>query len=348
MSKTTGIRNLRWRAIGLLLAFLFVAASCSADDSSESAPAPADDASGSSLLEGLRVGLIMGGPKNDGGFYEAGFNGITRAEADFGIEFTVLENVTPPEAEQAFRDLADAGNTLIIGMGADFEDGGVAAAPDLLDVQLVVMNGRVTGPNLATYQLREGQSAFLATYLVALLEPEQTTFGLIGGLEIPPHLTLRDGMQRALEIASRDGDLVAAFTGSFTDVSLAKEAALAQIRNGATVIVPWSGSAVDGAFAAVEESSGVKVIAALTDRCGQAPYFVASAVTDPGGLVYRVVSDYGSEDWQPDISKALGLETPEVGRVVPCVDVPEDVQAQVDELKQALIDGTVEGAPPGL
>ena len=223
MSKTTGIRNLRWRAIGLLLAFLFVAASCSADDSSESAPAPADDASGSSLLEGLRVGLIMGGPKNDGGFYEAGFNGITRAEADFGIEFTVLENVTPPEAEQAFRDLADAGNTLIIGMGADFEDGGVAAAPDLLDVQLVVMNGRVTGPNLATYQLREGQSAFLATYLVALLEPEQTTFGLIGGLEIPPHLTLRDGMQRALEIASRDGDLVAAFTGSFTDVSLAKK-----------------------------------------------------------------------------------------------------------------------------
>mgnify|MGYP002018651192 CR=1 FL=1 len=324
------------RVAACLMAVLLLGASCGDDEDEEAA-------------ESLRVGLIMGGPKNDGGFYEAGYNGILRAQADLGIDFTVVELVSPPEGEQAFYDLAEAGNTLIIGMGADFEDGGTAAAPGLPDVQLVVMNGRVTGPNLATYQLREGQSAFLATYLVSLLEPENTKFGLIGGIEIPPHLTLRDGMEVAMGLADRGGELLpAAFTGSFIDVALAKEAALAQIRNGATVLVPWSGSAVDGAFAAVEESADVKVIAALTDRCGQAPYFLASAVTDPGGLIYIVISEFLSDDWKPDTSKALGLETPEVGRVVPCGDVPDDIQARVDELKEGLINGTVEGLPPGL
>ena len=301
-------------------------------------------------LKGLKVGLIMGGPKNDNGFYEAGFNGITKASKDLGVEFTAVENVTPPEAEQAFRDLADAGHGLLIGMGADFEDGGIAAAPDFPDRQFVVMNGRKTLPNLATYQLREGQSAFLAAYLVSLLEPSTTTFGMVGGLEIPPHLTLRDGLAVAIRQDGEDNKLVSAFTGSFTDVALAKEAAVAQINNGARVLVPWSGSAVDGAFAAAKEhqARGVKVIAALTDRCDQGSYFVASAVTDPGGLVYQLIQDYGSPEWKPDTSKALGLETPTVGRVEACVPVPADVQKKVDEMKQALIAGTVPGAPAGL
>jgi basic membrane protein A len=303
---------------------------------------------GAHELKDLKIGLIMGGPKNDDGYYEAGFNGLTKAAEELGVKFTVVENVTPPQAEQTFRDLADAGNELLIGMGADFEDGGVATAPDYPAKQFVVMNGRKTLSNLATYQLREGQSAFLAGYLVSQLQTSGTTFGLIGGLQIPPHLTLSEGLKVAVAKESAGSKLLSAFTGSFTDVALAKEAALAQINNGATVLIPWSGSAVDGVFAAASENEGIQVISPLTDRCGDAPYFVASAVTDPGGLVFELISDYGSEEWKPDGSKALGLETPNVGRVVPCVDVPADVQEKVDEMQKALIEGTVPDAPAGL
>lgn len=330
----------------LFAAALLTMAACGGTDS-DSGSGSGDTPSGGDL-DGLSVGLIMGGPSNDNGFYQAGYEGIQRAADEFGIDPTVVENVTPPEAEQAFRDLADAGNELIIGMGADFEDGGVAVAGDYPEVQFVVMNGRTTDSNLATYALREGQSAFLATYMVALLEPESTTFGLIGGIEIPPHLALAQGMELALELADTGDNLLTAFTGSFTDVALAKEAATAQINNGASVIVPWSGSAVDGAFDAASENSGVQVIAALVDRCDEADYFVASAVTDPGGLVFQVIEDFGNDDWDPSGSFALGLEDPEVARVVPCVEVPEDVQAKTDEMKQALIDGTVEGLPDGI
>jgi basic membrane protein A len=340
---------------GLAVAALVMLTACggsggSSSSGTDSAPAASPAAGSARELKGLKIGLIMGGPKNDNGFYQAGFVGITKASKDLGIKFTVVENVAPPQAEQAFMDLADAGNQLMIGMGADFEDGGVAAAPNHPDRQFVVMNGRKTLPNLATYQLREGQSAFLAAYLVALLNPQPIVFGLVGGLQIPPHLTLRDGLQVALGLDSKDNKLVSAFTGSFTDVALAKEAAVAQINNGVRVLVPWSGSAVDGAFAAAKENQGrgVKVIAALTDRCAEGPYFAASAVTDPGGLVYQLIQDYGSPNWKPDTSKALGLETPSVGRVVPCGPVPAGVQKKVDEMKQALIDGTVPGAPAGL
>ena len=93
---------------------------------------------------------------------------------------------------------------------------------------------------------------------------------------------------------------------------------------------------------------GVGVIAALVDKCGDAPYFLASAVTDPGGLVYLAVRDFGKPNWEGDTSKALGLETPRVGRVVPCTELTPEVQAQFDQMKQDLIDGNVPGLPEGV
>jgi basic membrane protein A len=343
-SKGGDVRKaLRLRFLSLLLGAALL------ESAALGAGAVADVRQGNDKLDGLQVGLIMGGPKNDDGFYEDGFKGIKKARKKFGIEFTVIENVTPPDAEQAFRDLVDAGNELVIGMGADFEDGGLAVAPDYPDVQFVVMNGRRTLDNLATYQLREAQSAFLATYVVALIEDPGTTFGLIGGIEIPPHLTLRDGLEVALDLADKDDNLLATFTGSFTDVAPAREAAEAQIRNGATVLVPWSGSAVEGGFAAAENAGGdVNVISALVNHCGDEPYFIASAVTSPGGLVRKVISDFGKKNWEGDTSKALGLETPSVGKVVPCTELSPEVQQQFDDMKQMLIDGTVPGLPEGV
>ena len=333
-------RSNPWRMLLAVLAILaFIAAACGDDDSG-----PAADAGDETAPK--KIGLIMGGPSNDNGFYEAGFNGSQSATADFGVEITIVENVTPPEGAQAFRDLVDAGNELVIGMGADFEDAGLTVAPEFPDTQFVVMNGRTTLPNLATYQLREAQSAFLGMYVVALLRPDATV-GMVGGIEIPPHITVAEALEVGIAKAGSSSEVLLAFTGDFNDVALARAAAAAQISNGATIIVPWSGSAVEGAFAAAEEG-GAEVMAALVDKCGQADYFIVSAVTDPGGLVYRVIEDFQDPDHAPDTSKALGLEDELVGRVVPCTALDTDNQELFDNMKQGLIDGTVEGLPQGV
>jgi basic membrane protein A len=339
-------RRRRTMALAPLVVALVVTAGCSSSKKSSAQNATTGTTAGSAGSN-ITVGLIMSGPSNDNGFYAAGAAGLKRAAQDFGVKTKILESVPPPNGEQAYRDLVAQGANLIIGMGAEFEDGGVAVAPTAPDVKFVVMNGRKTAANLATYQLREAQVASLAAYQLGLTQPAGTTLGLVEGVEIPPHVILRDAVKHTIGLANAADKVVGAFTGDFNDVALAKAAALAQLNNGASVILPWTGAAVEGAFDAVREKKA-KAISPLVDRCGKDSIFVASAIADPGGLVYRVVKELTSGTFKPSASTAIGLESPDVVKVVSCSSLASDVQAKVDDMKAKLIAGTVPGLPAGV
>jgi basic membrane protein A len=327
---------------GLLGAFLLVLTACG--DGNGTPPGGGDGG------EEIKVGLIESGPINDQGFYQAGFEGLQRAADDFGVNVLNLENVPPPNGEQAYRDLVAQGADLVIGMGAEFEDGGVAVAPEFPDVQFVVMNGRQTLPNLATYQLREAQVAALAMYAAALTSPPSTTMGIVAGVEIPPHVLLRDAVNVTVALAEPSDTVVSTFTGDFNDVALGKEAALSQIQNGSTIELAWTGAAVEGVFDAVGENQdkGVKAISPLVDRCGTQPYFSLSAIANPGGLVYRVIKEFTSENFQKSGTSRIGLDDPTVVSVVACQPLDPAVQAKVDDMQAQLIAGTVPGLPEGV
>jgi basic membrane protein A len=301
----------------------------------------------SSAKSDIKVGLVMSGPSNDHGFYQAGSDGLKKAESDFGVDGLMLESVAPPDGEQAFRNLVSQGADLVIGMGAEFEDAGDAVAPASPNVQFAVMNARAPLTNLATYQLREAQVAALGAYETALVMPAGTKFGLVAGVQIPPHLLLRDAVKRSLALANSSDGFVSTFTGDFNDTAKAREAALAEIHNGVKVVLPWSGSAVDGALQAARDSD-VKAISPLVDRCGRDPGVVTSAIADPGGLVYRVIKEFTTGTFKPGSTQRLGLDSPDVVHVVPCSPLSAEVQQKVDAFKQQLIAGTVPGMPAGV
>jgi simple sugar transport system substrate-binding protein len=73
------------------------------------------------------VGMILVGPKNDGGWSQAHYDAMKRVEAEKGIQFLYVDKVNPGDrpnvsAEQVATELIGQGATLIIANSDDFKD----------------------------------------------------------------------------------------------------------------------------------------------------------------------------------------------------------------------------------
>src|SRR5271156_5027103 len=78
--------------------------------------------------------------------------------------------------------------------------------------------------------------------------------GAIGGIQIPALKVAFDGFRRGFISLRPDGRVLVSFIGSFNDVGAAKEAALAQISQGADLLMHDADAAGLGVFDAAAEA----------------------------------------------------------------------------------------------
>ena len=127
----------------VLIAFALVGAACGGGDDET----PSGSAAGSGSYS---VGMALPGPKNDKGFNQSHYDGLNAAAEKYGFTANVVENVVDPQARiDAMKNLA-ADNDLVIGVGGEYAEPGLTAAPQFPDVQFAVINGEVDPdiPNL--------------------------------------------------------------------------------------------------------------------------------------------------------------------------------------------------------
>jgi basic membrane protein A len=268
-------------AFSSLLVLVLVAAACSKSSTSGGAAT-----SGGTV----RVGQALPGPKNDQSFNQVNYEGCLKAQTDLGVKCSVVENLTDPAGRvDALKNLA-AGNQLVIGVGAEFADAGVAVAPQFPNVQFAIINGQPGAANLHVYGFQEGR-AYLAGVVMATLTTAKKV-GYIGGLLIPP-ITQADV---ALKAAVKDTDpgvqYVSTIIGDFNDAPKAKEAAAAQIASGVDVIYAFLDAALPGVEQAIQES-GKKVLILNNDvpHCDR-PNYVGTAYTDWTQLNLKIIKAY--------------------------------------------------------
>ena len=102
------------------------------------------------------VGMALPGPKNDKGFNQSHYEGLLDAGTKFGVKTSFVENVVDPQARiDAVKNLA-ADNGLVIGVGGEYADAGLTAAPQFASVQFAIINGQTKAgvTNLHAYFVR--------------------------------------------------------------------------------------------------------------------------------------------------------------------------------------------------
>jgi basic membrane protein A and related proteins len=278
----------------------------------------------------LKVGALFAGRIDDNGFMEAGWRGLEKARAEFGIEARHIDRVQPRKEllAAALTDLAQSGVDLVIAHGGQNNEACAEVAARFAHIKFVVTQGAVVAPNLASYDVLQEDSAYLAGVLAALV----TRTGVVGhmsGIRVRPGLKGRAGYAAGVRATNPSVKLLTNFSGNQDDNDLSRKVALAQMAAGADVIFTMLNAGRDGVSQACREK-GTRQIGNVIDWVAvDSQVFVASAMADVGRGVYQSVQDLRQGQFPQGLVRKVGIADPQAVRLSMAASVSAEVRAKV-------------------
>jgi basic membrane protein A len=288
-----------------------------------------------------RIAALFAGRVDDHGFMEAGYRGLVAARDRLGVAITYRDGVKPdrPALEAALTGLAETSPALVIAHGGQNNDAAKAVAAAFPAIPFVVTQGGVTGPNLASYEVLQEQSAFLAGALAAW-STRTKIVGHVSGIRVAPGLKARAAYAAGIAHSDPDVRLLTNFCGSQDDNALSRKVALAMADAGADVIFTMLNAGRSGAIDACRERR-VAQIGNVVDWVAVAPdVFIGSAIADSGRAVFAAAADFTGGKLRTGAIRSIGLEVPEAVRLTTGPNVSPEIVAHIAQLAGAVTAGT--------
>lgn len=353
------MREGRWRLWTVALAViaaLALLAGCGGDDDPD-ATTGADETTGETADpaagEGKIVGLVSDvGKFNDRSFNQSALEGLTRAEEDFGVDGQEIESAAAGDYIPNLTSLADGKNaevTIAVGFLMAEDLGNIATQfPDknfaIVDFPQVALEGtpaNVRGLNFAT-----NENSYLIGYMAAKMADAAggDTISAVGGEEIPPVTIFIEGYKLGAEAAVPGINVQVDYSQDFVDQAKCKELALTQIDQGSQVVFQVAGGCGLGALDAAREKE-VWGIGVDRDQSDLGDHILTSAVKRVDTAVYSTAESVVNGDFAGgDVTFNLANEGVEVGTT--SSEVPQDLLDEIDDLRQQIIDGSLDTATP--
>jgi basic membrane lipoprotein Med (substrate-binding protein (PBP1-ABC) superfamily) len=237
-----------------------------------------------SLADPLKVALVLPGPISDNDWNAGGYHGLMAVKDNLGLEVAYSENVADADAERVMRDYASRGYGLIIAHSFSYGPATLAAAADFPDVKFLAGTVQELAPNVATYDNPDYQGAYL-TGMLAAGASKSGVIGWLGGNPAPNMLANFHAWKDGAEKVNPKIKVLLTWIGSWYDPPKTKEAAIAQVEQGADVL---SAQAVGVIDAAMEKK--VLAIGAVSDQNHLGPTAVLTSVLWDLGPVYTAIA----------------------------------------------------------
>src|SRR5690349_16670533 len=197
----------------------------------------------------FQVALLTPGPVSDAGWNAAAYNGLQLIRQQLGAQTALVQTTSPADFDDAFRDFAARGFKLIFAHGFEYTDAALSAGRQFPHSYFVITSGSASSANVASVSFKIEQAA----YVLGVLAGRMSTTGVagtIGGIELPAIKLTFQGFERGFMSVRPRGRVLTSFIGSFDDVGAAKEAALAEISQGADMLFHDADAAGLGVFQA--------------------------------------------------------------------------------------------------
>jgi basic membrane protein A len=290
----------------------------------------------------LKIVALFAGSISDGGFMESGYRGLLAARDKLGVDIGWREGVRP-ERElllAALRELARSGAEMVVAHGGQNNEAAKLVAAEFPDTRFVVTQGNVTGTNLASYEVLQEDSAFLAGALAAW----STRTGIVGhmsGIRVVPGLKGRAAYANGIAHADPKVQLLTNFSGNQDDNALSKRVAAAMIAAKADIIFTMLNAGRTGAIEACRDG-GAKQIGNVRDWTSVEPdVFIGSAVANSGIALLRAAEDLKGAGVKTNSVVKIGLDRPDAVRLALSPSVSDDVRKKVEALAADIRDGRV-------
>ncbi len=305
---------------------------------------------------GFKAGMVTDvGGIDDKSFNATSWKGMELARDELGIEVAYLESQQQTDYAANITQFIDQDYDIIVTVGFLLGDDTKAFAEQNPDTKFAIVDFAYDPPldNVLGLTFATDEAAFLAGYLAAGMS-QTGKVGTFGGIEIPPVTIFMVGFQSGVEYYNQQhGTNVEVlgmnlFVGNFESTDDGRRAAEELISEGADIIMPVAGPVGLGTAAAIQEHPGTMLIGVDTDWCVSAAEYcdvtLTSVLKNMDIAVLEAVRQAYNGTFQGGTYVGT-LENNGVG-IAPFHefddDVPADLKAELDEIRQGIIDGTID------
>lgn len=298
--------------------------------------------------EVTKVAVVFAtGGLGDKSFNDTCYEGVNKAQQDFGIEFDYVEPTAIAEYEGFLRQYAKSGEyDLIVSIGFDQADALTIVADEYPDQKFAIVDMVVDKPNVASLVFRENEGSFLVG-AAAGLKTQTNMIGFVGGMDIPLIRRFLAGYKFGAEYVNPDIKVSWKYVGDWVDPAKGKEMALEQFGTGADIVFAAAGRSGLGAIQAAYESN-MLVIGVDADQCETiegvpVTTFLCSMLKRVDVAVYDTIESVIEGTFAGGI-KSFGAKENGVGV---CKHLPSDIQDQINDLLAKVASGEIK-VPTGI
>jgi basic membrane protein A len=287
---------------------------------------------------------MMDLPRNDGSFGQETAEGAQEAADELGAELTIVDSLEgkPSESRSALTNLAETNQVVVVVANAVMSDLPRVAA-EHPDVIFAVDAEEIDGSPNIFYRVQNWYPLGYLAGVAAATVSETGTIGFVGGGLIPPTIQGQAGFEDGAASVNPDIEVLDTVTNSFTDPTLAKNAAAAQLAGGADVLYSFLDAAHAGAVqAAVEAGGDAQLIGVISPKCEDSQGLeLGDTMADQAGSIGNLIRLAAEGEIE---SAVVGLDDPEVQQLRFCEDaeVSDELQQAVDAAWEAIASGEVE------
>jgi len=334
----------KWPWLVTILAVLMLAvAGCGGDDEAATTGGGGGATETSGGGEAIKVGLVTDiGGLNDRGFNSLANKGLEDAKAQLGVEGRVLESKSDADYIPNLSEFGDQGYDLIISVGFLMTDATTQAATAYPDSTFAIVDSAFDPPlDNAQGLLFKEQEAGCLVGAVAGLTTKSNNITWVGGQQIPPVDRFIAGYQFCAKKVNPDIKVSGSYSQDFVDQAKCKEIALDQIAKGSDVVFQVAGGCGLGALDAAKQKS-VWGIGVDADQSFLGAHILTSAVKRVDVAVFKTIEAVQKGEAIGGDITTFGLAEDGVALGTVSPDVPQDVLDQVDQLKQQILDGSLQ------
>lgn len=334
-------------ALFSLLVAVAVLAACAAPTAAPKEAATEAPKAGSNF----KFGLLTSGPVNDQGWNQTAYDALKQMEAKLGFQTSNVElSESPAEFEKAFRDYASQGYNMVLGHGNQFQDSALAVAKDYPNTFFFISSSRFFDsnvPNVIGLNSDSSQPYYVFGLISAMMGKGA---GLVGGGDIPPISESFTGFEKGAKSVDPNFKVSITYIGNWTDVAVAKEAAISQVDAGADFLAPNANIAGNGVYQAITEKKvwgfGTYIPTDQANNFDMAPgRILANYVNDYGAGLVGLAEQLSKGDWKPTGNIEFGLKDTKVIYITfndkAEKPIPPDVMKAAEEAIQKISSGEI-------
>jgi simple sugar transport system substrate-binding protein/basic membrane protein A len=328
------------------------------------ATATADAAATEAPAEDIKLAVVLPGKIDDGSWNTDGLKGLEAAGEALGAETAYVENVGPSNQEQALRNFASQGMTVVFAHGGQYESAVETVAPQFPDTQFVTISGagKGTGPNINVYGVDFAQPYYVQGFIAAKITKSKR-LGVVTALQGLENVNqLVSGWRAGAKAADPSVKTTVVYLKNNEDPAEAKAAAQAMISDGVDVLMVGAlNAAQQGVIQAAKEGKAW-LGTQYANFTKEAPDQVMTTQLYTWGSMYTMAAEKHESGELTGISEQFGLaddpaapgttfqydDKNQFNPKIPAA-VLEEAQKVIDDLKAGSIEIEVskEAAAPG-